>query len=212
MIAKQRRREGLGDKCETERGRHGENAQSLDPPQKSAPHRLRIRLPDRPDIAGRQRRRDPARAAGRSATEVAESVLNKMPDDAAGQEREMYAEARQWVKRTMEEMERQKALTGCDEVVFLNTRDELTEGARSTLFVEQDGRLFTPALACGLLPGTLREELLDLPRAAASEAVLTPADLAAAERIYLGNSVRGLVRTELMRLAVAETPEPAHAE
>jgi hypothetical protein len=39
---------------------------------------------------------------------VAEIVLNKMPDDAAGQEREMYAEARQWVKRTMEEMERQK--------------------------------------------------------------------------------------------------------
>ena len=71
------------------------------------------------------------------------------------------------------EMERQKALTGCDEVVFLNKKGELTEGTRTNLFVELDGRLFTPALACGLLPGTLREELLDLPRAAASEAVLT---------------------------------------
>jgi para-aminobenzoate synthetase/4-amino-4-deoxychorismate lyase len=108
------------------------------------------------------------------------------------------------------EMERQKALTGCDEVVFLNTRGELTEGTRTTLFLEQDGRLFTPALACGLLPGTLREELLDLPRAAASEAVLTPADLQRADRIYLGNSVRGLVRAELMP-ADAETREPAHA-
>jgi para-aminobenzoate synthetase / 4-amino-4-deoxychorismate lyase len=110
-----------------------------------------------------------------------------------------------------DEMERQKALTGCDEVVFLNTRGELTEGTRTTLFVEQDGRLFTPALACGLLPGTLREELLDLPRAAASEAVLTPADLARADRIYLGNSVRGLVRAELMHPADAEAREPAHA-
>ena len=109
------------------------------------------------------------------------------------------------------EMERQKALTGCDEVVFLNTRGELTEGTRTTLFLEQDGRLFTPALACGLLPGTLREELLDLPRAAASEAVLTPADLARADRIYLGNSVRGLVRAELMQPAGAETRAPAHA-
>ncbi len=99
------------------------------------------------------------------------------------------------------EIERQKALTGCDEVVFLNQRGELTEGTRTTLFLEQDGRLFTPALACGLLPGTLREELLDLPRAAASEAVLTPADLARADRIYLGNSVRGLVRAELMQPA-----------
>jgi branched-subunit amino acid aminotransferase/4-amino-4-deoxychorismate lyase len=42
----------------------------------------------------------------------------------------------------------------------------------------------------------LREELLDLPRAAASEAVLSLTDLASADRIYLGNSVRGLVRAE----------------
>jgi para-aminobenzoate synthetase / 4-amino-4-deoxychorismate lyase len=97
-----------------------------------------------------------------------------------------------------QEMERQKGLTGCDEVVFLNSKGELTEGTRTNLFVELDGRLFTPALACGLLPGTLREELLDLPRAAASEAILTPQDLLAADRIYLGNSARGLIRAELI--------------
>jgi para-aminobenzoate synthetase / 4-amino-4-deoxychorismate lyase len=98
-----------------------------------------------------------------------------------------------------QEMERQKALTGCDEVVFLNKKGELTEGTRTNLFVELDGRLFTPALTCGLLPGTLREELLDLSRAAASEAILTPQDLLAAERIYLGNSVRGLIRADLIQ-------------
>ena len=112
------------------------------------------------------------------------------------------------------EMERQKAATGCDEVVFLNKKGELTEGTRTNLFLELDGRLFTPALTCGLLPGTLREELIDLPRAAASEAVLTLADLARADRIYLGNSVRGLVRAEplgLEREPKAER-EPAHAD
>jgi para-aminobenzoate synthetase/4-amino-4-deoxychorismate lyase len=111
------------------------------------------------------------------------------------------------------EMERQKALTGCDEVVFLNMKGELTEGTRSTLFIELDGRLFTPALTCGLLPGTLREELLDLPRAAASEAVLTPQDLLAADRVYLGDSVRGLIRAELMEPAQEKglTRQPAHA-
>src|SRR6476659_9831303 len=41
------------------------------------------------------------------------------------------------------EMERQKALTGCDEVVFLNKKGELTEGTRTNLFIELDGRLFT---------------------------------------------------------------------
>jgi len=111
------------------------------------------------------------------------------------------------------EMERQKALTDCDEVVFLNKKGELTEGTRTTLFIELDGRLFTPALTCGLLPGTLREELLDLPRAAASEAVLTPQDLLAADRIYLGNSVRGLIRAELMQPGRLEDEArvPAHA-
>ncbi|MGI8725020.1 MAG: aminodeoxychorismate synthase component I [Methyloceanibacter sp.] len=113
------------------------------------------------------------------------------------------------------EMERQKAATGCDEVIFLNKRGELTEGTRTTLFLEHDGRLFTPALTCGLLPGTLREELLDLPRAAASEAIITLDDLARADRIYLGNSVRGLIRAELMQASagaanvVAPAPECA---
>ena len=112
------------------------------------------------------------------------------------------------------EMERQKALTQCDEVVFLNKKGELTEGTRTNLFIEIDGRLFTPALTCGLLPGTLRDELLDLPRAAASEAILTPQDLISADRIYLGNSVRGLVRAELIQPARDEETaarEHAHA-
>jgi para-aminobenzoate synthetase/4-amino-4-deoxychorismate lyase len=110
------------------------------------------------------------------------------------------------------EMARQKALTGCDEVVFLNKKGELTEGTRTSLFLELDGRLFTPALTCGLLPGTLREELIDLPRAAASEAVLTLADLSCADRIYLGNSVRGLIRAEPLGLSREEEKgrQPAH--
>jgi para-aminobenzoate synthetase/4-amino-4-deoxychorismate lyase len=58
----------------------------------------------------------------------------------------------------------------------------------------------------------LREELLDLPRAAASEAVLTPQDLIAADRVYLGNSVRGLIRAELIQPQLEVTArEPARA-
>jgi para-aminobenzoate synthetase/4-amino-4-deoxychorismate lyase len=112
------------------------------------------------------------------------------------------------------EVERQKAATGCDEVVFLNRKGELTEGSRTNLFLEIDGRLFTPALTCGLLPGTLREELIDLPRAAASEAVLTLADLRRADRIYLGNSVRGLIRAEPLGLerGPKAARELAHAD
>ena len=84
--------------------------------------------------------------------------------------------------------------TGADEVIYLNDRGELAEGSRTTIFVEKNGCLLTPALSSGLLAGTLRTELMASGRA--SEAVLTLDDLEAADAVYLGNSVRGLVRGE----------------
>ncbi len=95
-----------------------------------------------------------------------------------------------------ETRERLAAVTGCDEVLFANERGELTEGSFTNLFVERAGRLLTPPLGCGLLNGTLRRHLLADPARGAAEAVLYPQDLAAADRVYLGNSVRGLVRAE----------------
>jgi para-aminobenzoate synthetase/4-amino-4-deoxychorismate lyase len=83
---------------------------------------------------------------------------------------------------------------GADEVIYLNERGELTEGSRTNIFLEQDGVRRTPELAAGLLPGTLRAELIAAGRV--SEASLTLADLDAADAVYLGNSVRGLVRAE----------------
>jgi para-aminobenzoate synthetase/4-amino-4-deoxychorismate lyase len=80
---------------------------------------------------------------------------------------------------------------GVDEVVYLNERDELCEGSRTSIFLKQKGRLLTPALSSGLLPGTLRAQLIAEGRAL--EAVLTIDDLRAADAVYLGNSVRGLV-------------------
>ena len=80
-----------------------------------------------------------------------------------------------------------------DEVLFLNERGELAEGARSNVFVRRKGVLLTPPLAAGLLPGRLREELLA--KGEAVEATLTEADLQEAQgEVYFGNSLRGLVR------------------
>ncbi|NNL35449.1 MAG: aminodeoxychorismate synthase, component I, partial [Silicimonas sp.] len=98
---------------------------------------------------------------------------------------------RQFYDRTRERLKQE---TGCDEAVFVNEKGELTEGSYTNLFVERDGRLLTPPLACGLLNGTLRRALLADPDCAIEEAVLRPADLESADRVYLGNSVRGLVQ------------------
>ncbi|KKB13616.1 hypothetical protein VE25_01065 [Devosia geojensis] len=94
---------------------------------------------------------------------------------------------------------RQKAHAehGVDEVVFLNENNELTEGSITTLFIERDGLLLTPPLSAGLLPGTLRAELIA--RGQAREARLTLADLETADAIYLGNSVRGLMHARWLR-------------
>lgn len=89
---------------------------------------------------------------------------------------------------------RLNAATGCDEVLFVNERGELCEGSRTNLFLARAGRLLTPPVSSGLLPGTLRAHLFaTLPPGAIAEAVLTPADLEAeGTRLLLGNSVRGL--------------------
>jgi para-aminobenzoate synthetase/4-amino-4-deoxychorismate lyase len=82
---------------------------------------------------------------------------------------------------------------GFDEVLFLNERGEVTEGAISNVFARLDGTLVTPPVSCGLLPGVYRRHLLDAaPRA--KERILTLEDLRVVEEIYLCNSVRGIRR------------------
>ncbi len=79
------------------------------------------------------------------------------------------------------------------DLVFLNERGEVAEGARSNVFVERDGVLLTPPLLSGALPGVLRAELLACGQA--REEILYPDDLAAG--FWLGNALRGLIRVVL---------------
>ncbi|MEM6782655.1 MAG: chorismate-binding protein [Bacteroidota bacterium] len=80
---------------------------------------------------------------------------------------------------------------GVDEPILVNERGEVTEGARTTVWVERDGCLVTPSLVSGGLAGVHRQHLLTTVPGA-TEAVLTPDDLATADRVLLGNAVRGL--------------------
>ena len=76
----------------------------------------------------------------------------------------------------------------CDDVLLVNERGELTESTIANLVVELDGARWTPPLACGLLPGVFRAELLR--RGEVRERVLRPADLARADAVWLVSSVR----------------------
>lgn len=85
---------------------------------------------------------------------------------------------------------------GADEVIYLNEEGEVAEGSRTSIFIARDGVLVTPPLTAGLLPGTLRAELLATGKAI--EGPLKLDDLHSAEAWYVGNSVRGLVRAEFL--------------
>jgi para-aminobenzoate synthetase/4-amino-4-deoxychorismate lyase len=74
-------------------------------------------------------------------------------------------------------------------VIFVNERGEITEGARSNIFVKRDDILLTPPLESGVLDGRLRAELIV--QGKAREAGLTSDDLAG--EVYFGNSLRGLI-------------------
>jgi para-aminobenzoate synthetase/4-amino-4-deoxychorismate lyase len=82
---------------------------------------------------------------------------------------------------------------GTFEVLFADEAGFLTEGSFTSLFVERGGRLLTPPSVRGVLPGVLRQRLIDEGRA--EEADLVAADLV--RGFLIGNAVRGLVRARL---------------
>ena len=90
---------------------------------------------------------------------------------------------------------------GLFDYVFVNERGEVTEGARSCLFVQLDGAWYTPPLSCGLLPSVartlaLRGETMQITHA--QEQILSVSELQRAERIMLGNALYGMLPAQLM--------------
>ncbi len=83
---------------------------------------------------------------------------------------------------------------GLDEWLFLNERGEACEGTITNLFFDWGEGWRTPPLACGCLPGILREEMLE--NGVAREEVLRGGDLGRV-RLAVGNALRGLVPAEL---------------
>jgi para-aminobenzoate synthetase/4-amino-4-deoxychorismate lyase len=98
---------------------------------------------------------------------------------------------RPWYKQAMEDI---KGGLYYD-MVFFNKEKEITEGAISNIFVRKNGTLYTPPVSCGLLPGTLRMNLIRSGKC--KEKVLFKKDLFDSDKVYCGNSVRGLVEVNL---------------
>lgn len=82
---------------------------------------------------------------------------------------------------------------GAYESIFVDQDGFVTEGTFSSVFVERDGKLVTPPLNRGLLPGILRAKLIDEGRA--EEGDVRVEDLSGG--FLIGNIVRGLIPARL---------------
>jgi para-aminobenzoate synthetase/4-amino-4-deoxychorismate lyase len=101
-------------------------------------------------------------------------------------------------RRLLYDQQYEQALRqGCEDVLFLNERGEVTEGAISNVFIEKEGQWFTPPVACGLLPGIYRRHLLET-KPATGEKALQLEDLAGADAVYICNAVRGCRKVTLV--------------
>ncbi|OUU80101.1 MAG: hypothetical protein CBC38_01520 [Gammaproteobacteria bacterium TMED78] len=83
-----------------------------------------------------------------------------------------------------------RKVTDIHDVIILNNNLELTESTIANLFIEFKGRLLTPPIESGLLPGIYRQYLLDIGRA--EEEILDLDILNSSDKIFLANSVRGI--------------------
>ncbi|MGO4355474.1 aminotransferase class IV family protein [Rhizobium sp. RAF36] len=88
------------------------------------------------------------------------------------------------------------AAADADEVLMLNEKDEVCEGTITSVFLDDgSGILRTPPISCGLLAGVLRTELICQRKARVGRIGL--ADVAAG-KLYMGNSLRGLIPAMLL--------------
>jgi branched-subunit amino acid aminotransferase/4-amino-4-deoxychorismate lyase len=76
------------------------------------------------------------------------------------------------------------------DVILVNERGEVTETTIANIAVLRNGRWLTPPLSSGVLPGTMRAQLLD--EAKIVEAVFHADDLVPGEPIRYFNAVRGV--------------------
>ncbi len=87
---------------------------------------------------------------------------------------------------------------GWFDVIVLNERGEVAEGARSNVVIRRGDVWLTPPVGSGILAGIYRGHLLRGRRPLVREAVLKTEDLRTADEVHCCNALRGLLRVELV--------------
>ena len=97
--------------------------------------------------------------------------------------------------RALYDTERAKLPDGIDEFIYLNERNEVCEGTITNIFVKKSSHWFTPPLSSGCLPGVLRRKKIE--EGSCKVGIVTYSDLQEAEKITVGNALRGEINAVL---------------
>jgi branched-chain amino acid aminotransferase len=115
-----------------------------------------------------------------------------------------------WLNNVWNLYEAQRA--GCDEVVLLNERGEVSECTAANVFCAEGGRVVTPPLSSGCLQGVTRGFVLELgPQAGipVEERTLFPEDLYSADEVFISSTNRNVVTVgEVDGHKIAATANP----
>jgi para-aminobenzoate synthetase/4-amino-4-deoxychorismate lyase len=99
-------------------------------------------------------------------------------------------------RRFYDDFFRRASEKGLTDIIFMNEKDQITEGTRNNIAVRIGRGLVTPPVDCGLLNGVYRQHLLET-QPNIVERVLTADDLHNADAIYICNAVRGMREASL---------------
>ncbi len=89
---------------------------------------------------------------------------------------------------------RQAQDQGADEAIMLNTRGFIASASAANVWITKNNSLFTPPVDDGALPGITRARVFDLANVqgiSAKEESISPERLAAADEVFLTNSLIG---------------------
>jgi branched-chain amino acid aminotransferase len=106
----------------------------------------------------------------------------------AGTKNLSWSENLTWYERAHEQ--------GLDEVILLNERGEVAECTSANVFIAQGAQVWTPTISSGCLPGVTRLLLLEeirVPGIQVGEKALLPADLEAADEVFITSTTRELL-------------------
>lgn len=104
---------------------------------------------------------------------------------------------------------REAAAAGADDALFLNRKGDVAEATVANVFVVKNGRVITPLVSAGILPGITRATAIEICRQSGipcAEENVTPEQLVAAEEVFLTNTVMEIMPVQRIGDFVVRAP------